>query len=134
MTDTSMISQVLKQYPSILSPTAKGPIQTTTVGYGSYASDSAEPLDLETIDSRNFYDSEEATRYTKSLKRMQFENAFLGFRYCVHYIGRRLQTMGPIDFDYLDGDITDTINAMRKMVLLYDELKKAEGADKRKKK
>lgn len=134
MTDTSVISQVLKQYPSILSPTAKGPIQTTTVGYGSYASDSAEPLGLGTIDSRNFCDSEEATRYTKSLKRMQFENAFLGFRYCVHYIGRRLQTMGPIDFDYLDDEITDTINTLRKMVLLYDELKKAEGADKRKKK
>lgn len=134
MTDASVISQVLKQYPSILSPTAKGPIQTTTVGYGSYASDSAEPLDLETIDNRNFYDSEEATRYTKSLKRMQFENAFLGFRYCVHYIGRRLQTMGPIDFDYLDDEITDTINTLRKMVLLYDELKKAEGANKRKKK
>lgn len=130
MNDTSVISQVLKQYPSIIDTTARGPLQTTTVGYGAYASDSAEPL----TSLRDFYDQEEATRYVKSLKRMQFENAFLGFRYCVHYIGKRLQTMGPIDFDYLDGDITDTINALRKMVLLYDELKKAEGADKRKKK
>ena len=130
MSDTSVISQVLKQYPSIIDTTARGPLQTTTVGYGTYASDSAEPL----TSVRDFYDKEEAKQYVKSLKRMQFENAFLGFRYCVHYIGKRLQTMGPIDFDYLDGDITDTINALRKMVLLYDELKKAEGADKRKKK
>ena len=130
MNDASVISQVLKQYPSIIDTTARGPLQTTTVGYGAYASDSAEPLTR----LRDFYDQEEATRYVKSVKRMQFENAFLGFRYCVHYIGKRLQTMGPIDFDYLDGDITDTINALRKMVLLYDELKKAEGADKRKKK
>lgn len=130
MNDTSVISQVLKQYPSIIDTTARGPLQMTTVGYGAYASDSAEPL----TSLRDFYDQEEATRYVKSVKRMQFENAFLGFRYCVHYIGKRLQTMGPIDFDYLDGDITDTINALRKMVLLYDELKKAEGADKRKKK
>lgn len=130
MNDTSVISQVLKQYPSIIDTTARGPLQTTTVGYGAYASDSAEPL----TSLRGFYDQEEATRYVKSLKRMQFENAFLSFRYSVHYIGKRLQTMGPIDFDYLDGDITDTINSLRKMVLLYDELKKAEGADKRKKK
>ena len=132
MNDASVISQVLKQYPSIIDTTARGPLQTTTVGYGACV-----PADIDGsayTDARSFYDSEEATRYAKSLKRMQFENAFLGFRYCVHYIGKRLQTMGPIDFDYLDGDITDTINALRKMVLLYDELKKAEGADKRKKK
>lgn len=133
MSTTNTIADVIKQYPSIIDTSAVGPLQSTTVGYGAYASDSAEPL-TSIARQRDFYNREEATRYYKSIKRMQFENAFLNFRYSVHFIGKNLQNMGPIDFDRLNESISDTIDAMRKMVLMYDELKKAEDADKRKKK